>query len=1135
MAKISIGTARASYMLDFTSDQHQQRLQQSILSLEQSILSKFKDLEVGSKGDLIGPKVNLKQAQKVHADMVRIFDEEFGETTRQITNGYSEVDSLIQSTWQEFGASVDFTGVDKDMTDALRNTYYNEFLKLGEEAQERIASAMYSSIAAQGGYQALLDEVSAVLTGRFAKNGVPMAAYAGMMANDSIMNYHQTLGLKKAADAGLDHFLYCGNIMNTSRPFCIERVGRVYSREEINNWTFRWKGKAGPAMTHRGGYNCRHHWQPVDPKWMEGISEDEFVADNESYMLAMDELAKYGVKPGSKGAKFVEALIEKPMTNDEIKALSWNKAGNLHNDIFGRLKKQGLAGVDDQGRKWIRGPIAKDLADNKAAKVIERPPRATTAAAAEVAETSKRIKKAMEGDVFDNLIDAETVLESATQSEISDYARRKLGISMANLASDFGSDSARYQMYHTTKTINDEVFPKLPKSMVRKIRGVYKGGDRLSLEIHSELVRSDGRRVMGIHWDRGAEGLNPRLSTIQLSVKHRRLSTKQLKLPDGTYVDHYDRMRTLNIGYGDHNIAMGDWHAIVRHEYGHHVHQYLDKQSYKDWSKFFDDNAEYFSQNVSRYSATNHKEAFAEAFSAYTSPLYDKAAGYGTRYRLDKKIEEALEQVMRGERITAYRTAEVGTTAKPVIRRAASRSAAIKPPAVRLYKDPLPKTISESVSSKLADEVDALGAVYDVPQHRLDEMKQAIYSAGQGADHVFALRGIDKEIRAVMSIGDHGDALEIFHFGSFGTTSGAGTEAMRRALEYAKRKGLPLEWTSSDDAVGFYKKLGFKTVEGNAKAFKASLDEIDDVLARLGPSGKIRPMASEMVEEFVPRAGLKPDKDYYRIGDKWYKAGKEVVGEEAEKLAKMRIPPAWDNVLVSSDPAARVQAVGMDKAGRWQARYSAEHTAEAARKKFNRVKNFSRDMPSVRAQYEEAVAAGDPRAMLLRLEDQTAIRVGSLTDFKAKKKAYGLTTLENRHVAVDGNKITLNFVAKEGKDAVYELHDDVLAQWLRERKAMVGENDRLFYDVDASKLNAYLKELAGGKSYSIKDFRTYHGTRIAFDELKHYAGKTLTTKERKAVVKEVSEKVSQFLSNTPTMARNSYIDPMVWDFIGGLP
>ena len=189
-------------------------------------------------------------------------------------------------------------------------------------------------------------------------------------------------------------------------------------------------------------------------------------------------------------------------------------------------------------------------------------------------------------------------------------------------------------------------------------------------------------------------------------------------------------------------------------------------------------------------------------------------------------------------------------------------------------------------------------------------------------------------------------------------------------------------------------------------------------------------------------------------------------------------------------------------------------------------------MPAIRKKIEAGIKKNIEAAWLLELEDLTAIRIGTDRDFRAKIRAYGLTTLQAEHVSIQGNKIILDFTAKKGTHAHYELKNERMANWLRSKKIGKRRGDKLF-DTNASQLNAYLKKI-GGSKYSVKDFRTYHGTRIAYDLLKQYTGIPLSRKEKKRIVKEVVESVSRFLYNTPAIARSSYIDPMVWELIGGI-
>jgi len=155
------------------------------------------------------------------------------------------------------------------MMETLAAQAVAEFERFGAQAQESIASAMYNHVAARGQYSDLVAEMSAILGTGVDVRGNSMARYADLWANDGIMNFHQSVTLKKAGDAGLTTFLYYGNVIRTSRSFCIDRAGKVYSREQIESWDgISWRGKSGPPLTYRGGWNCRHHWHPIKKEWV---------------------------------------------------------------------------------------------------------------------------------------------------------------------------------------------------------------------------------------------------------------------------------------------------------------------------------------------------------------------------------------------------------------------------------------------------------------------------------------------------------------------------------------------------------------------------------------------------------------------------------------------------------------------------------------------------------------------------------------------------------------------------------------------------------------------------------------------------------------------------------------------------
>jgi len=280
--------------------------------------------------------------------------------------------------------------------------------------------------------------------------------------------------------------------------------------------------------------------------------------------------------------------------------------------------------------------------------------------------------------------------------------------------------------------------------------------------------------------------------------------------------------------------------------------------------------------------------------------------------------------------------------------------------------------------------------------------------------------------------------------------------------------------------------------------------------------------------------------DYVRNtkGEILYKGKKvQLTKAEEQRIRNLAIPPAWTDVVISKDIKAKIQAIGKDAAGELQYRYSAEWIAGSSKRKFEKLKSFNRDIEQIRKKIALGIKNKDPRAYLLGIENETAIRIGNVSKRKTKKIAYGLTTLQNRHVKVEGEKIKLNFVAKKGVPASYTIRNKTLATFLEERKKTYsGKKDSLFPDVNSDKLNAYLQEVSG-KKYTIKDFRTYYGTAIAKRELSKYNNKGIIfdEKQRKKIVKEVTTTVSNFLKNTPAVAKSAYIDPMVWEIIGGLP
>jgi DNA topoisomerase-1 len=278
---------------------------------------------------------------------------------------------------------------------------------------------------------------------------------------------------------------------------------------------------------------------------------------------------------------------------------------------------------------------------------------------------------------------------------------------------------------------------------------------------------------------------------------------------------------------------------------------------------------------------------------------------------------------------------------------------------------------------------------------------------------------------------------------------------------------------------------------------------------------------------------------YRRIGSP--KSGFRFRGAPANELSRLRalgIPPAWTDVAVSRNPKSKLQAIGRDKKGRWQYRYSASAVRVREQKKFDKLMAFGRALPQMRRAIDRGMRLpGLPRekvmACILRILATCFMRPGS--DAYAKENgSFGIATLQNRHATVHGDTVRFQYRGKAGKQQVRDLRDRRVARTVRELKKLPGKDlfqyvgeDGSVVNIHRQQINEYIKEVMGER-FSAKDFRTWAGTLIAACALARMKGEEVEgrTDRRKLIVAAVKETAAQ-LGNTPAVCKSSYIWPSV--------
>ena len=256
------------------------------------------------------------------------------------------------------------------------------------------------------------------------------------------------------------------------------------------------------------------------------------------------------------------------------------------------------------------------------------------------------------------------------------------------------------------------------------------------------------------------------------------------------------------------------------------------------------------------------------------------------------------------------------------------------------------------------------------------------------------------------------------------------------------------------------------------------------------------------------------------------------------RLESLRIPPAWRDVWISPRPAAKLQATGIDSAGRRQYLYHPEFRAAQEQVKYEKLIRFAERLPELRRVMGDHMEL-DPLerdwtcAVALRVIDLTWFRVGS-ERYARDSRTYGVTTLHKRHVSVHGKRISFVYRGKRRIDVQHGLVDPELAAAIR-RLVEFPRGSRLFryrfegevHNLTGRTLNDYVHAHLGAE-FSAKDFRTWGGTltaAIAFAE----RGVPATEAEAKRSVAAVMRTVAERLGNTPAVARASYVSPAVVD------
>ncbi len=260
--------------------------------------------------------------------------------------------------------------------------------------------------------------------------------------------------------------------------------------------------------------------------------------------------------------------------------------------------------------------------------------------------------------------------------------------------------------------------------------------------------------------------------------------------------------------------------------------------------------------------------------------------------------------------------------------------------------------------------------------------------------------------------------------------------------------------------------------------------------------------------------------------------------EQLKRIRSLGIPPAWTNVWICPNPRGHIQATGRDAKGRKQYRYHPKWRVIRDETKYDRMMAFGKALPLIREHVEHDLRLhGLPRekvlATVVRLLDTTSIRIGN-EEYARENGSFGLTTMRDNHVDVEGATVEFHFRGKSGKDHTIDVKDRQLANIIRRCQALPGHELFKYYDeqkqlhtIESDNVNAYLHQITG-QEFTAKDFRTWAGTVTATCALQDLGEYESQTHAKKNIVHAI-EVASKHLGNTPAICRKSYVHPEIID------
>lgn len=296
------------------------------------------------------------------------------------------------------------------------------------------------------------------------------------------------------------------------------------------------------------------------------------------------------------------------------------------------------------------------------------------------------------------------------------------------------------------------------------------------------------------------------------------------------------------------------------------------------------------------------------------------------------------------------------------------------------------------------------------------------------------------------------------------------------------------------------------------------------------------------------KKNLYAKKHTYKYVDKNNKTIKDK--KTLEHIKTLRIPPGYNDVVISNSSRTDIQAIGTDDKGRKQYIYNPTFIKKKQTEKYENIIKLGENVGKIIKDINKIINASSKLpvknweqpttnvALIIFLLYKCNFRIGNMKYVKLYK-SYGALTLMPKHLKLQSSgKLVINFIGKKGVENTATISDkNIISMLMKLRNSVknyIFENST-GNPINIIHINDFLRSY--DEIITPKMFRTWYANYYFLEIIKKDINTNFNSlleiceykTKIKSYIKKCCEYVANKLNNTAAISKKSYLDSEIID------